>query len=164
MSRFPIALWRYEFSLEVAGTDRTNLPLCLEAEELALWAHLPREEAYARLRAGHLAWRGAFEEPYQAFPGDLATLSAYLFQIVSGIELWERHVSPTESDDARAWKVVARRGEWVKVPLLVGRREEGGFSVDPEKEDVEIVAARWRDYPRWFQDAMRFRHPPLRHL
>lgn len=164
MSGFPFALWRYELVLEVGGTDRTNLPLCLEAEELALWEHLPREEALAQIRAGRLVWRAALEEPFQAFPGDLATLSAYLFQTVAGLEVWERHVSETRSDDARAWKVVARRGEWVKVPLLVGRRPEGGFAVDAEKEDIEVVAARWRDYPRWFQDAMRFRYPRLRSL
>jgi len=162
MTEFPLTLWRYEFHLEPRGTDRTNLPMCLEAEELALFERVPREEVFARIRAGRFEFRESFEAPFQAFPGDLATISAYLFETVVGIELAERHVSSRESDDARAWKVVARRGEWVKVPLLVERRAEGGFVVDPGKEDVEVIAARFLDYPRWFQDAMRFRHPRLR--
>ena len=84
--------------------------------------------------------------------------------LVVGVEVAERHVSETESDDVRAWKAAARRGEWVKVPLLVERGEAGTFVVDAEREDVEVVAARWSDYPRWFQDAMRFRYPRLRSL
>ena len=46
--------------------------------------------------------------------------------------LAERYVDERTTDDVRAWKVVAQRGEWVKVPLLVGTPEEGRF-------DAEIV-------------------------
>ena len=68
------------------------------------------------------------------------------------------------TDDVRAWKIVAQRGEWVKVPLLVPPPEEGRFLVDVDLDDTEVIAAHWREYPRWFQDAMRFKDPRLRDL
>lgn len=162
MTEFPRTLWRYHLEVEVSGTDRTNLPACLECEELAIYRWMPREEVCRQIGEGRLVFRQALEEPLQAFPSDVATLSTYLFQTLRGIEVAERHVSETRTDDVRAWKVVARRGEWVKVPLVVEPGQEGNFVVDPERDDVDIIAARWRDYPRWFQDAMRFKYPRLR--
>ena len=68
------------------------------------------------------------------------------------------------TDDVRAWKIVAQRGEWVKVPLLIPPPKEGQFILDPDLEDVEVLAAHWEEYPRWFQDALRFKYPELRGL
>ena len=159
---YPITVWRYTIRLELTGTDRQSLPECLEHESLALFQHSGREEIYGALRSGALFWTASFQEPFQAFSNDLSTLSSYLFQTVTGIEVAERHTDETTTDDVRAWKVVAQRGEWVKVPLLVTSPEPGRFDVDPDRDNIEVIAAHWESYPRWFQDGMRFRYPRLR--
>jgi hypothetical protein len=161
---FPLTAWRYHLRLEVTGSDVRNLPDALEEEDLALFRFLPREKALEQIREGLLEFRADLDAPLQAFPEDLAILSLYLFQVVKGIEVAQRYVSPSESDDARAWKVLARRGEWVKVPLRVGRDDEGGYHVDEDADDLEVISARWATYPLWFQDGMRRKHPTLRAL
>jgi hypothetical protein len=161
---FPVTVWRYDLRLELAGTDRETMPQCLEHEQLALFAYAPREQVYEELRDGLFVFAESFEEPFAAFPSDVATLSAYLFQPVTGLEVAERYSDEETTDDVRAWKIVARRGEWVKVPLLVPPPEEGRFVIDADREDTEVLAAQWQSYPRWFQDAMRFKYPRLRDL
>ncbi|HEX5138166.1 MAG TPA: CPBP family intramembrane glutamic endopeptidase [Planctomycetota bacterium] len=161
---FPVTVWRYDLHLEISGTDRENLPQCLEHEQLAIFAYVARPEVYEEIGKGLFVFTESFEAPLAAFPNDLATLSAYLFQPVTGIELAERYVDEETTDDVRAWKIVANRGEWVKVPLLVGPPEEDRFVVDADREDTEVLAAHWKEYPRWFQDAMRFKYPRLRDL
>jgi len=161
---YPRTVWRYHLQIEVTGTDRQSLPDCLESENLALFGVDPREEVYEQLRGGSYTFRATFPEPLAPFPEDVAAFSVYLFQIVIGIEVAERFVDATKTDDVRAWKIAARRGEWVKVPLLVDETEPGRFDVDTDREDLEVVAARWSEYPRWFQDGMRFKYPKLREL
>ncbi|MGQ0613991.1 MAG: lysostaphin resistance A-like protein [Planctomycetaceae bacterium] len=161
---FPRTVWRYHLRLELAGTDRETLPQCLQSEELGLFRSMRREEVERRLREGELVWSGVFREPQTSFPHDLAALSVYVFDVVIGVEVAERYVSDETTDDVRAWKVVARRGEFVKVPLSVEDRGDGTFGVDPEREDSEVLAAQWARYPRWFQDGMRFKYPRLRAL
>ena len=164
MATFPLHAWRYHMHVPILGLERQNLPDCLEHEELRMWEVMDREEAFAQIRAGEWRFEASFMEPYQAFASDLAVISLYLFKIIRGIEVAERFVSETEVDDARAWKIVARQGDWVKVPLDVTRDAEGRFQVDPDLEDLEVVRARWADYPLWFQDGMRRKHPVLRAL
>ena len=161
---FPRTVWRYHLRLELTGTDRQSLPDCLESEALAIFGLMPREEVYRQLRDGLFVFQATFAEPLRAFPDDVAALSAYLFQVVRGVEVAERLVDPQTTDDARAWKITARRGEWVKVPLLVEESEPGRFDIDPDREDIDVIAAQWSTYPRWFQDGMRFKYPTLRRL
>jgi len=161
---FPVTIWRYDLRVEPSGTDRQNLPMCLEHEDLALFRHVPREILFDELRNGLFVFSSSFEEPFTEFPADLATISAYLFETVTGLEVAERHVDETNTDDVRAWKIVAQRGEWVKVPLLIPPPEDGRFILDANLEDTEILAAHWNEYPRWFQDGMRFKYPKLRDL
>jgi membrane protease YdiL (CAAX protease family) len=161
---YPVTVWRYDLRLELSGTDRETMPQCLEHEQLAIFEHVARPQVYEELKKGIFVFAESFEEPFAAFPSDLATLSAYLFQPVTGLEVAERYTDEETTDDVRAWKIVAMRGEWVKVPLLVPPPEEGRFVVEPDREDTEVLAAHWRDYPRWFQDAMRFKYPRLRDL
>jgi len=161
---FPVTIWRYDLRLELSGTDRETLPQCLEHEQLALFAFTARPEVYEELAKGLFVFAESFHEPFSAFPSDLATLSAYLFQPVTGLEVAERYTDEDTTDDVRAWKIVANRGEWVKVPLLIPPPEEGRFIVESDREDTEVLAAHWREYPRWFQDAMRFKYPRLRDL
>lgn len=164
MTDFPLTVWRYHLDLRVEGPDRRNLPEALEAEDLDLFRDLPRPEAYRAIASGRLRYDAVRPEPAVAFPGDLSILSVYLFEIVRGLEVAERYVAEDTTDDVRAWKVVARRGEWVKVPLVVGQTEEGAFVVDADHEDLDVVRARWPGYPLWFHDGMRRKHPSLRTL
>jgi len=161
---FPVTIWRYDLRVEPTGTDRQNLPACLEHEDLALFKHVPREILFEELRNGLFVFSSSFEAPFTEFPADLATISAYLFETVTGLEVAERHVDETNTDDVRAWKIVAQRCEWVKVPLLIPPPEDGRFVLDPNLEDTEILVAHWNEYPRWFQDGMRFKYPKLRDL
>lgn len=161
---FPITAWRYHLDLEVRGLDRQNLVDALECEDLGIFADLPRSQAYAAIRDGRLRYEGTRSEPATTFARDLSILSLFLFEIVRGIEVAERYCAENVTDDVRAWKVVARRGEWVKVPLVVQRDTERRFIVDPMTEDLEVVRARWTAYPLWFQDGMRRKHAALREL
>jgi membrane protease YdiL (CAAX protease family) len=161
---FPVTVWRYDLRLEISGTDRETLPQCLEHEQLAIFAFVARPHVYEEIKKGLFVFAESFEEPLAAFPNDIATLSAYVFQPVIGFEVAERYTDEETTDDVRAWKIVASRGEWVKVPLLVPLPEEGRFVVDADLEDTEVLAAHWKEYPRWFQDAMRFKYPRLRDL
>lgn len=164
MSGWPRMIWRYALRLELEGRERQDLPDALEAEALTLWDLVDREEAFARMREGLMVFEAALPEPLPSFPQDLATLSVYLFRIVKGFEVAERFQAPDVTDDARAWKVVARQGEWVKLPLVVGPAVGGRFRVDEDADDLEVLAARWGTYPLWFQDGMRRKHPGLRAL
>lgn len=164
MDEFPLTVWRYHLELAVNGSDRANLADALEAEELDLFQDLPRDEASAAIRDGRLRYDAVRAEPAPAFPADLSVLSLYLFEIVRGIEVAERYAAENVTDDVRAWKVLANRGTWVKIPLDVGRTAEGAYVVDADREDLEVVRARWAHYPRWFQDGMRRKHPSLRAL
>ncbi len=161
---FPVTVWRYDLRLELSGTDRETMPQCLEHEQLAIFQHVARPQVYEELAKGLFVFAESFDEPFAAFPSDVATLSAYLFQPVTALEVAERYTDEETTDDVRAWKIVAMRGEWVKVPLLVPPPEDGRFVVDPDREDTEVLKAHWPDYPRWFQDAMRFKYPRLRDL
>lgn len=164
MDTFPLTVWHYRLHLEIEGADRYNLPDALEGEDLLLFESVPRETAYEQIREGFLSYDVSFREPRPAFVEDLTILSMYLFQIVRGLEVAQRYVSKDVSDDARAWKVVARRGEWVKLPLVIARPHAGLVRVDEEADDLTVIRARWEDYPRWFQDGMRRKHPSLRSL
>jgi hypothetical protein len=162
--RYPLVAWHYRVRLAIEGSDRQNLADALEEEGLALFEHLPRATAYEQIREGHLAFDVSLLEPFTAFPQDLSVLSLFLFTVVKGFEVAERFVAEGVSDDARAWKVLARRGEWVRVPLRVTPRGDGTFHVDEDADDLEVVAARWAHYPLWFQDGMRRKYPALRRL
>lgn len=164
MPEFPLTVWRYHLDLAVEGADRQNLPDALEAEDLTIFRDVPREEAYEQIRAGRLRYSVAKEEPAPAFPRDLSVLSLFLFQVVRGIEVAERYVEEGVTDDVRAWKILARKGEWLKVPLLVRGDGEGHFVVDSDREDLDVIRARWPSYPLWFHDGMRRKHPALRDL
>jgi len=161
---FPLTVWRYHLDLAVEGADRQNLPDALEAEDLDLFREVARPDAYAAIRAGRLRYDGAREEPAPGFARDLSILSLYLFQVVRGLEVAERYAKEDVTDDVRAWKVLARHGEWVKVPLVVEQDAEGRFVVDPDQEDLDVIRARWTSYPTWFHDGMRRKHPTLRAL
>ena len=137
---------------------------CLEHEQLALFSCVNREEVYRQFAEGMFIFTQSFPSPFGAFPSDISTISTYLFQPVIGIEVAERYTDRDRTDDVRAWKIVAQRGEWVKVPLLVEALGDGKFSIDQDKDDQEVLAAHWNEYPRWFQDGMRFKYPNLRDL
>ena len=162
---YPITAWQYRLELPIDGADRYNVPDFLDGEELALFHYLPREEAYAQIRDGLLVFDQLLEDPFPHFAEDLAVLSLSLFQIVRGLEIANRFVAEGQIDDVRAWKVVARRGDWVKVTLRVPEPDAAGqVHVDVEADDLELLAAHWTEYPPWFQDGMRRKHPTLRDL
>ena len=164
MDEFPLTAWRYHLELEVEGFDRQNLVDALEAEELGLFEDMPREDVYREVLEGRLRYSASRTDPVPGFPRDLSVLSLFLFQVVKGLEVAERYAAENVTDDVRAWKVVARRGEWVKLPLVVEKDAQGRFVVDADRDDLEVMRARWGHYPLWFQDGMRRKHPSLRVL
>jgi len=80
---------------------------------------MEREEVYAQRADRRFMFAHSFAGPFGAFPKDVAAISACLFQTVVGIEIAERYTEAGVTYDVRAWKTVTRRGEWVKVPLVV---------------------------------------------
>lgn len=161
---YPITIWRYDLRVELRGTDRETLQDCLDHEDLVLFECVEREEVYRQFAEGRFVFAQSFPAPFPAFASDLSTLSTYLSQTVTGIEVAERYTDRDTTDDVRAWKIVAQRGEWVKVPLLVEPLGGGKFKVDQDMDDQEVLAAHWHEYPRWFRDGMMFKYPRLRDL
>ena len=99
--------------------------------------------------------------PLPGFAKDIETLSVYLSQYIIGREF---HEEPTQGAPIlNGWKIVGRRGECVRLPLDLqwSAAEESILDYD---EDLGEVEKRWRELPRWMQDAMRIKHPHLRKL
>ncbi|MDA1000264.1 MAG: hypothetical protein O2807_07080 [bacterium] len=153
---------RYHLDLIVRGADRYNLPDILVDEYLPLTAQVPIWQVCEELRKGHFHYEHECAEPIEEFELNLEALSAYLHQIVQGFHA----VEAIEADRARllqARKIIGRQGEVLSVPLLLPRSLLLD-DLDPDADDLEHIASRWPEYPRWFQDGMRRKYPELRGL
>ena len=164
MSEFPRTAWQYHLRLRIEGTDRTNLPDCLVEEDLALFRYVSRADVDRQIADGELVFSQTLTAQLPGFADDLGVLSTYLFHVVKGLEVAQRWVSPTDVDQVRAWKVVARQGAWVRVPLVVVESPDDPrrFTVDPDAEDLAAIAAEWATCPRWFRDGLLRKHPSIR--
>ena len=153
---------RYYFDLILTGMDKYNLADCIVDEYLPLTAQMPIWEIAEKIRGGHFHFEHESPVPLEEFPKNLEAFSAYLHQVVKGFHAVE------EEEDARvrlveARKILALRGEVVTLPLRLPPPLLLN-DLDPDAEDLDHIEARWPDYPRWFQDGMRRKHPYLRRL
>jgi hypothetical protein len=158
---FSGVLWHYHLDFQVDGSDRQNLPLALEGEAIAFERHVGgREQLDEMIRRGRLTFRKSLEEPLAGFDEDVRLLATFLFSVVRALEVREEVPAGTDVSKVRATKILACRGDVARVPLVVGV-EEGRLVVDPDRDDVEAIAAHWAEYPRWLQDGMRKKHARL---
>lgn len=158
---FAGVLWHYHLDVEIDGSDRQNLPLALEGEPLAFERHVGgREQTDEMIRRGRLTFRKTLEAPLSGFDEDVRLLATFLFAVVRALEVREEVPAGTDVTKVRATKILGCRGDVVRVRLEV-RVDEGRLVVDPERDDVDDIAARWSEFPRWFQDGMRKKHSRL---
>lgn len=161
---FQGVLWHYHLEHGIDGGDRQNLPLAIEGETIAFERHVGgREQLEEMIRRGAIVFRKTLEEPLAGFDEDVRLLATFLFTIVRALEVREEVPAGTDVTKVRATKILGCRGDVVRVPLLVGV-EEDRLVVDPERDDVDHIAAHWTEYPRWFQDGMRRKHARLGRL
>lgn len=154
-------LWHYHLDAAIDGADRQNLPLALEGETIAFERHSGgREQTEEMIRRGRLTFRKTLEEKLEGFDEDVRLLATFLFAVVRALEVREEVPAGTDVAKVRATKILGCRGDVVRVRLEV-RVEEGRLVVDPDRDDVDDVAARWAEFPRWFQDGMRKKHARL---
>lgn len=153
---------RYHFDLILRGADKYNLADCVADEYLPLTAQMPIWEVARKIREGRLHFEAESAAPLEEFEVNLAVFSRYLHQVVRGFHATE------EAEDGRwrligARKILALRGETISVPLRLPPTLRLN-DLDPDADDLDHIEAFWGDYPRWFQDGMRRKHPYLRRL
>ena len=153
---------RYYFDLILTGTDRQNLADALEDEYLPLTAQVPIWEVCARVREGRFHFEHESGDPIEEFDRNFEAFSAYLHQVVKAFHAVE-DISEGEQRLTGARKILAVRGEVLSVPLVLppSRLLQ---DLDPDADDLDHIERGWREYPRWFQDGMRRKHPSLRRL
>lgn len=157
-------LWHYHLRHEIDGSDRQNLPLAIEGESISFERHVGgREQLEEMIRRGTIDFRKTLEEPLSSFDEDVRLLATFLFTIVRALEVREEVPAGIDVAKVRATKILGCRGDVVRVPLVV-LVEEDRLVVDPDRDDVDLIAARWTAYPRWFQDGMRRKHARLGRL
>jgi len=157
----PAVEYAYELRVEIEPTDVGVLIDALEDEPFALRDYLGEEELVRRIRSRELVVETRVAERWTEFDRDLEVLSIYLSQYILGREILVR---PTRGAPIlKGWKVVARRGEVVRLDLdlLWDPRAE---QIVCHGEDLGAVVARWTEFPEWLRSALRITHPRLRAL
>jgi hypothetical protein len=153
--------YAYELRVEIEPTDVGVLIDALEDEPFALRDLLGEEELVRRIRSRELVVEARSPERWEAFERDLEVLSIYLSQYIVGREVVLR---PTRGAPiVKGWKVVARRGEVVRLDLdlLWDPRTE---QILDHGEDLAAITERWHELPEWLRSALRVMHPRLRAL
>ncbi len=153
---------RYYFDLVLKGVDKYNLADCIVDEYLPLTAQIPIWEIAEKIRKGHLHFEHESVEPLEEFEKNLIALSVYFHEVIRGFHA----VEEIQEDRLRlveAQKILALRGEVVTLPLRLPPTLKLN-DLDPDADDLDHIEARWPDYPRWFQDGIRRKHPYLRRL
>jgi len=148
--------WRYQLRVEIPATEAAILKDALAGEPFGLRARLGAEELDRQIAALELHVDAVSAERWQDFEKDLEILSVYLTEYVVGREI---HVQlEAASPRVEAWKIIARRGQTVRLSLLVDW--DGGRIVD-RGEDLDDVKRRWASFPEWVRGALRANHPKL---
>jgi hypothetical protein len=157
-----MVLYRCALDVEIARARRRPVLEALTGAPLGLRRHLGAAALEAAVRAGRLRVHYLRDEPWRDFEVDIARLSAVLpNQLVRAVQVEELQDEEGRTLKVTADKLVGRRGEVVRLPLRVERRDDG-FHVDDEHEDLDRLRPRWSAYPRWVQDALRRKHPATR--
>jgi hypothetical protein len=144
------ARWRYRLRADIHPTDARVLVDALDGEPFGLNAHLGAEAVRQMIDAFVIEVDEESDERWDDFANDLSILSVYLTQqqiVGHEIEI---------GAELRGWKILARRGETVRVAIDVWRDPDDGTLVLGE-EDEEALAAQWPSLPEWARASL---HPP----
>ncbi len=153
---------RYYLDLILKGADKYNLADCVVDEYLPLTAQTPIWEVAEKIRGGHFHFEHEDVAPLEEFEQNFVALSVYLHQVVKGFHAIEE-VEEERALLVEARKILALRGEVVSLPLRLPPTRRLN-DLDPDADDLDHIEACWNDYPRWFRDGMRRKHPYLRRL
>lgn len=150
--------YRYRMRVDVEPVDARMLRDALEDEPFGLRERYGMAEIERQLEAFELVVDTSSMERWDDFGSDLEIVSVYLSQYVVGHEI---EVSPTKgAPRLRAWKIVACRGESVRLDCdVLWDHREG--RVELHDENLEAVVDRWAELPEWLRNALRLKYPKL---
>jgi hypothetical protein len=151
---------RYLAQVDVDAMDREPLLSGLEDEPGALHRLLPDGALERKIEHGQIELDVTTDAPVAGFPDALASVSAFLSQIVDGFVIAEELDDHGGRLDVQCVRYIARQGDWVTIPL--------GHSVDfpsgdvrPKREDPKALAQLWPRLPQWAKDGYRQSFPEL---
>jgi hypothetical protein len=151
---------RYLSQIDVDAMDREALQSGLEDEPGALHVLLPRGALEAQISSGRVELDVSCESPVSGFGEALASVSAFLSQIVDGFVVAEELDCHGNRLDVQCARYIARQGEWVAVPLGHSVAFPSG-KIQPKREDLRTLARIWAQLPTWAQDGYRRSFPEL---
>src|SRR5688572_29923579 len=115
----------------------------------------------AQIRDGNLLFQSETTERLPWFRDVISVLSIHLSEYIYGLELAEDREGGKRR--VEILKYIGRRGDVIAVPLTYTIEFPSG-DVTPGLEDTNWLEANWTKLPRWAQDGLRIKIPPLRRL
>jgi hypothetical protein len=151
---------RYLAQIDIDAMDREPLQSGLEDEPGALHALLPNGRLEEQIEHGRVEVDVTRDEPMAGFPEALASVSAYLSQIVDGFVVAEELDAHGGRVDVQCVRYIARLGDWVAIPLGHTVAFPSG-EIRPSREDPRALAKMWGQLPQWAKDGYRQSFPEL---
>jgi hypothetical protein len=146
--------WRYRLHVDINPTDAAVLRDAIDGEPFGLVKRFGLDEIRRMIDAFAIEVDAESDERWLELDNDVAILSLYLSQ--EQITASEIQVAPI----LRAWRLVGRRGQTVRLDLEVGLDAKDGAIVLGE-EDVDALEARWATLPEWARASLRHKFPDL---
>lgn len=140
--------YRYVLHVDIPATDVRVLLDAFEGEALELKDHLGEAELQRQLHSSVLSLDTVFPTRWAGLESDLEILSTYLAAPVVATEVVERAHGVSE-----AWRLIAHRGEVVRVALELD--DSHGIL----GEDVDELVRQLPALPRWAQSLLAPRIP-----
>lgn len=154
-------IYRCALDLEIPADERRELAEAIEIELAGTTMEIDVPALATSARAGRIRLHYLREHPWEHFEPLIALFSVHLHELVRGVSTVESLDDDGTLQEVRAEKIIGRRGETVRLPLLPDARPDG-VHVDPDREDLDAIRARWSALPRWVQDGLRRKYPPTR--
>ena len=142
--------WLYALHVDIPATDVRVLMDALDGEQLGLTTELGEDELRQQIEAGALMIDARAETRWTWLEQDLEVLSRYLAAPLVAREI-------AVGDDVRGWRILARGGEVVRIPLAIARADDGQLEVTGE--NIEELTRQLPDMPRWAQSLLAPRVP-----
>jgi hypothetical protein len=146
--------WHYRLHADVHPTDAAVLRDAIDGEPFGLRERVGGAELGRMLDAFVIDVDVASDERWAELDNDVSILSLYLSQE----QITASEIAEGPGDALRAWRIVGRRGQTVRLELEVGR--DAGSIVLGE-EDLDALEARWATLPDWARASLRHKFPDL---
>jgi hypothetical protein len=143
--------FRYDLRVEIPATEVAVIADALEGEELSLRERIGDAELSRQLAEQRIEIDARVEERWPDFQREVAALSAYLAEPVSGREI---RVEPGPGGPLiEGWLILGRRGEAERLALDLAWDAETRSLVDLGV-DVDDARRRWRELPEWVRSSL----------